>query len=391
MAYEKRVRIFSIFSFDTSGHYGCSVKSAEITERCEIDRFDRSLLNRLNNVRGFSDKDVYFLEFTDHSIVNYLPRNLHHHFRYLKKLTVHRAELKKISSRDLRGLDHLETLNVSENNIKELLHDLFFYTKRLRVIIFYKNKLEHISSRLLNSFPDDQLREVDFRKNRRYNVLYHPWSHDSVKSIKHLKKKIALQGRNYGIRYDALQGADPSFVKEHHVTKKTPNEFKRLWEDKKLSDFKIIVGRKAFRVHKCVLAVESPVFAAMFENDESVRTSKKFEIEGFTGEVVEVFLHSMYTGQVMTAENALELFNLASTYKVTGLRSIYQKFVLTSLNSHNAVEALRIGNLHHCDPIIEAAFAIVKTQFAKAKLRDGCKNDPKNIETIFRALRLDKK
>ena len=75
----------------------------------------------------------------------------------------------------------------------------------------------------------------------------------------------------------------------------------------------MIAGGKEFQVHKAILSVNSPVFAAMFDHSDTKEAREgKVEIPDVAVEVAEELLRYIYTGQIPTmAENALELFMVA--------------------------------------------------------------------------------
>jgi BTB/POZ domain len=169
-------------------------------------------------------------------------------------------------------------------------------------------------------------------------------------------------------------------------TRSTASDTTKLWELKLLSDFTVTAGKKDIQVHRNILALQSPVLASLFMNDEQVKASNKLEIKDSSEEVVEEFLRSLYTGEIANEENSMELFSLASTFKVEGLQKGYETIVIEKLDEKNALDALKIGNIYKSDEIIEAAFKKLKSTHPGSIISDTLKHKPEQIETILEAV-----
>lgn len=60
----------------------------------------------------------------------------------------------------------------------------------------------------------------------------------------------------------------------------------------------MIVGSRSFRVHKCVLAAHSDVFAAMFDSELVEAQSSQVELTDFSAASIGEMLQYIYTGQI---------------------------------------------------------------------------------------------
>lgn len=351
--------------------YECDVVEATINQRCEVVVFQG-----VHKV-GKSFKDVEVLSF-DNTVVHYIPSGLHKIFPRLKTLKIHNCGLREIESDDLLGLEHLEQLWLDKNNLKFLPDDLFVHTRKLTAIIFSSNELEFMSSRILAPIPDQQWQLVSFRHNTKIDVCYTIIFKSllgNVKSVQELKDAIDASCSSR-----AIQPAPPSSG--------NTNNFKKIWDLKKYFDLTIVTNTNPIRVHKCVLAAQSSVFASMLENDEQGAASNKIEMKECSGEIVKEFLQSLYTSEVDNEEHALELFRLACDFDVEELKTIYEPIVVKNMNEENAFVAFKLGNLQKSEAIIVAAFQKIKEMYPNEIHSDALKYEPGKVEEVIKHRKL---
>jgi BTB/POZ domain len=164
--------------------------------------------------------------------------------------------------------------------------------------------------------------------------------------------------------------------------------FKQLWDSKEYSDFIVAAGAvddpTEFKVHKCLLAVHSSVFAAVFQSDE---TGKLF-IEDFGIETVKEFLEFLYNGEVPREENAMELFAIAARYKVSQLKEICEMAVLRNINDSNAIEVFVLGHSFSSEELKKASFEAIKKMFPELKLQDSLMDTPEKLNALYEARRI---
>lgn len=97
------------------------------------------------------------------------------------------------------------------------------------------------------------------------------------------------------------------------------------------------------------------------------------------------FLRSLYTLEVKEEEYALKLFRLASKLDVTQLKPVLEAIIIKKINGRNAMEALRIGNRHKSNRIIDAAFARIQASAPRTITSDSLKRKP---DLVKKALEL---
>jgi BTB/POZ domain len=158
-----------------------------------------------------------------------------------------------------------------------------------------------------------------------------------------------------------------------------------MWELKTLTDFTIVVEEREFPVYRCVLAAQSSVFAAMFENDEQVKASNKLKIKDCSEDVVEDFLSSLYNGTF--DYNELDMFSLACVFDLPEMKSLCKHLVVTKMSKMDTLKALKLGNMYDSEDIVEAAFLEIKKNYSDVKISETLKHKPERVEEIVEKIK----
>lgn len=368
--------------------YCCRIVNSNVTERIELN----SVLGRQKS--GKTNEDVEILEIDFPNKIHYLPSGLAKIFPKLKCLEVRCCGLKELNAEDLRGLSNIEKLRIVNNPVTTLPDDLLIHTKKMRILLFESNQLKVMSSELINEIPDKQWETISFKRNAKINAIYYSNSIDYLKHLQILKLKMDLLRPAQEVHKDNLSGAPSNTAGssskncDKKRTKSKPNKkaasgsnFNDLLALKDLCDFTVLVGFRKIPVHKVVLACRSSVFADMIKQNKNVN---KFEVgNDFSEKSVDAFLRSMYTLEVESDDNALELFELAAKFDVPELKSMYEQIVIKNMNSDTAIKALKLGNCHKSDVMVDAAFDNIKTEYPKSITSRGLKRKPEAIEDIL--------
>ena len=210
--------------------------------------------------RNKSNQDVDYL-FCYLKRMSYLPAGLNAHFPKLTSLKIEGCGLKEISRLDLFGLENLERLNLRSNCLSMLPDDLFHDSTKIKRLDFSCNNITRVSSKLFLLLDD--LQEVYFLNNP---SIHYSYIKDEFNTIKSLMKHID-------------ENCEPPFKMFSESHSKVLG---KLLETGKLSDFTIKVGTDGiFKVHKLILAVQSPMFEAMFDNKMQENASGEMIISDF--------------------------------------------------------------------------------------------------------------
>lgn len=147
--------------------YSCVVKSEAIAKfNTRIEAF------RGDHQPGKTDKDVESVYIECSGLENF-PHGLNEFFPKLTHLTINRCGLKSITKQDLNGLENLISFDISNTELKSLPNDLFENMRQLKIITFYGNKLEFMSSQILRPILENELKWVNFYKNTKIDYGYH--------------------------------------------------------------------------------------------------------------------------------------------------------------------------------------------------------------------------
>jgi BTB/POZ domain/Leucine rich repeat len=234
-------------------------------------------------------------------------------------------------------LEGLERLHLNKNELHSLPSDLFIGMSKLKKITFRDNKLEFLSSKILEPISGNNLKIVSFRQNTKINAFLLPGERN-VETVQELMDVIDEHCKRPVKEMDEL-----------HI-RNFSNLVKEMWETKIFSDFTIIVGEaesKEFAVHKCVVASQSSVFATIFKNEMKEKKVGKMTIDDFTADVVEGMLEFLYTGQSNNESNAMDLFAIAAKYDIATLKTDCEKLIICNIDEFNALEVFALGYLHN--------------------------------------------
>ncbi|KAJ6637529.1 TD and POZ domain-containing protein 4, partial [Pseudolycoriella hygida] len=212
------------------------------------------VFHNVKHLPGKTKSDVQAVRITDSSL-HFLPANIGANFRNIIALEVIDCGLAAIDPFTLLSVSsfksdatvffNLQELSLPDNNIEFLPENLFKFTKKLKIINFRYNRIKYIHQEILYDLND--LIFADFRNNVNIDEVYSLRGKEGV-TLSVLNAKIALCCQRYEKRRTV-----PDFIHS-------------LWEGD-LSDFTIKTEGENFRVHKLILAANSPVFAAMFRQE----------------------------------------------------------------------------------------------------------------------------
>jgi hypothetical protein len=327
--------------------------------------------------------DVRGIEFR--TTVNFVPRGLSGFFCNLTTITIVNCGLKSISREDLSEYKYLERLSLNVNKLTSVPDDLFVDKPNLHSISFNSNKIEYLSTNLFKPIMNNDFVCVDFQKNKKIDAILYPGYPKTVQSIADLMKIIDAQCSR------PEHSKSSNLTQEQILANSTSNQrenlacgFEDLLTSGKFSDFVIVLSKsKQFYVHKNILAVQSKVFAEMFEKDPKAIEMK---IEDLSAEAVKEFLLFLYTGKLQNlAENSLEIFALASKLKVSILQEAMVKLISNQLNESNAFKTFQVAHTFQSDELKRASFRAIQKMFPDKKLPDMFMEDMQRVKEIVAA------
>ena len=117
----------------------------------------------------------------------------------------------------------------------------------------------------------------------------------------------------------------------------------KLLESQQLTDFTIRAGDKELKVHKAIIAAQSPFFMTMFQTDMKEAQKGTMEIESttFDPQVVEEMVTYLYTGKVPNMESmAKDVYAIAHMYQISHLKHLAEQQLANTLTMENIIETL---------------------------------------------------
>lgn len=332
-----------------------------------------------NHAGGKTNDDVQALSIKNGLVAfepivepSFVPTFLPEIFKNLTALEINLCKVKTISKEDLKHFGNLKSLWLRNNKLSSLSKDLFKYTRKLEIISFQKNKIEFIGSHLLT--PLQNLLYVDFRDNVNIDVCY--LKKPNIESIPEIGNLVTLEVLKQKISSDCQCVKDKAGPLVAAV--------RELWESGRFSDFTIKVHKVEFKVHKCILGVNSPVFEAMFDHEMQEQIRNELEIVDLSSDAIKEFLEFIYTRKTPSSSvNAMDLFAAAAKYQVDSFKEIAETLVLDALNTQNAYDVFTLGRLFDNDFIQVSAFSSILSIFPNESLPEELIHHPEKLKKMI--------
>ncbi|KAI9562785.1 hypothetical protein GHT06_010240 [Daphnia sinensis] len=114
--------------------------------------------------------------------------------------------------------------------------------------------------------------------------------------------------------------------------------------------------------HAQILSARSAVFAAMFNHDMQEAKTGKVVINDIKSDIFKELLHYVYMGRtksLLTADTVQQLFVAVDKYDIADLRNECVDYLLSNIESKNAISIMVWADLHSVDNVKKAALDIV--------------------------------
>lgn len=294
--------------------YSCLYATTEfvITERGKQIEFEEifhaSEMRSNKDILGFCAANECF---------DYFPRGLNEKFPNLTHIELHSCGIKRIAKEDLVGLEKVVFLDLCSNELMKLPDDLFVKMTKLRWIRFARNKIQQMTSKLLQPFYKNKLQCVDFKGNKAIDDYFEVDKHNTLERLmkaidRQCTEKVEIYEKNVVLFPLSVAGSN-----ELH------------------SDFTIKAGEKKLQVHKCILGTYSPRFREMFTDDQL----KELVMDDFDEETVGDFVNLLYGNSTETTD-LLNLYRLAVKYECEDLKAVCRETVMENLEEFGVPKTL---------------------------------------------------
>jgi hypothetical protein len=301
-----------------------------------------------------TNSDVTCLQINQ-SEMHYWPQNLSSTFPNVTYLYIDKAQLKEMSGNDLKGMTNLDVLSITNCDLQSLPSDLFVYARKSRWISFGNNKIKYIGKHLLAPLNLNTVGYIDLTGNSTIDAIF------DKDELEDPSKRVSIQVLNQIIADKCQKNRD--FL---------------------LCDFNLTFNDgRSIPVHKCLLAAQSPVFAAMFQNQMKESLTSECKIEDISYETFIQFLEYLYTRKVPTANDHItELYSTAIKYQVQKLPELLEEMILDGINKKNALEILKLGNSFDNELMKICAFNEIKKQLY-IEIPEDMNNTPNLIQELL--------
>ena len=125
----------------------------------------------------------------------------------------------------------------------------------------------------------------------------------------------------------------------------------------KLSDVVVSVEEKKFHVHRCILAIWSPVFEKMFTSNFKEKHQEEIPLPGKKATEIQEMLLVMYSEEKkVTNKTVFFLLELADEYEMKKLRSLCEKCLIEHTTKVKAIEFLVLAQKYKLEQLADVCF-----------------------------------
>lgn len=369
----------------------CSYHETTINnENCYLCLIQRQIIPADNELKFIgqhhgikTNNFVTYIEFRNCALTQ-VPKGLTKTFTNLKVIEIHCSKINKISRNDLIEYKQVKQLLFYGSEIEFLPERLFEGFKNLEVIQFKKHKLEVIAPNILDGLT--KLKKVDFLENKNYNMIYSTLPDDrtneTLESFKNLLRKKFKQNSELYKIYMQHENTQSTFKMEKCIL----DDLKALIEDDSTKDFKIIIEKREFAVHKFLLIARSPTLAEILKNNPDAENLNLVDIQV---EIFEKILKFIYTDELPDefGFNFLRLYEAAAKLKIQELMNYAAFKTAESITEENAIDILKLSNKFKNETLQCQAFEALKKKYPDIVFKADFASNMNKIEQFEKAVK----
>ncbi len=149
------------------------------------------------------------------------------------------------------------------------------------------------------------------------------------------------------------------------------HQLEEMFEKMPLSDVTFKIRGRKFAAHKAILAMRSPVLAAMFHHPTKEMLSSKVEVEDIDPNVFQEVLRFIYTGKTqLTAMDkmALRILAAADKYLLEDLKIQCETHLIRQMSAENCLELLSLTTHHPAEYLKKNAIEYFRRYPGKSSL-----------------------
>lgn len=144
---------------------------------------------------------------------------------------------------------------------------------------------------------------------------------------------------------------------------KMQQDFETILKNQQFTDVTLIVEGRSIKAHKVILATRSPVFAAMFTEDNR---QNQVTITDMKYGVAQKLLQFMYTGKTEIEPNTADLLMAAADkYDLVRLKAQCEQTILNTLTISTAIKVLIFADRINAEQLKSRAIKLIKSSMDK--------------------------
>jgi speckle-type POZ protein len=277
-----------------------------------------------------------------------------------------------LTSTDFGGIKHKFHLSIGVHNnlnigIKLFCSTLFFTFPTRAAIVISNEKCEKIFQNMIGispntRFPVDvfEISKKTFLESGNF-VSGEMTVYCKVSRCKREHSGMALATEKYLLRTPISDNSQNLIL----------DQLEEMFEKMPLSDVTFKIRGRKFAAHKAILAMRSPVLAAMFRHPTKEMQSNQVEVKDVDPDVLHEILRFIYTGKTQsTAMDKLapRLLAAADKYLLEDLKIQCETHLIRQMSAENCLELLSLTTHHPAEHLKKYAIEYFRRYPGKSSL-----------------------
>jgi len=151
------------------------------------------------------------------------------------------------------------------------------------------------------------------------------------------------------------------------------SDYKKMFNNKFLSDVSFIVSGKELYAHKAILASRCDYFASLYSSGMKDAMMKQLVIDNYSYTAFQQLLKFIYTDecQISSPDVAAELMSAAEFYRLERLKALMELMLSKALDIETACPILEIAQRFGAAQLKRIAFEYILTNYERVSKTSG--------------------
>lgn len=126
-------------------------------------------------------------------------------------------------------------------------------------------------------------------------------------------------------------------------------ELDELRRNGEFCDVKILIEKRSFLAHRCVLSASCTYFKHMFSSGMKESTKDEVEIFGISASIFDIMLSYIYTGNVIVDLGDIQdLIVAANMFQISSLKDACSSYLKKRIDCQNCIGLFEFGEIYDC-------------------------------------------